>query len=155
LAEDFGFEDYAQPAGGCCFLTNEQYANKLADLWRSRGTRDYELDDMMLLKVGRHLRPKANFKVIIAREEGEGRFMEGYKKQYTSLFCASHSGPLALIDGAPDADDLLLAAQIVARYGQGRDAEQVDMRVTSPDGVQQTLQVKPLLVSDMPSAWLL
>ena len=36
----------AQPAGGCCFLTDAQYSTKLADLWRARGKRDYELDDI-------------------------------------------------------------------------------------------------------------
>ena len=25
LAAEFGFEDYAQPAGGCCFLTDKSY----------------------------------------------------------------------------------------------------------------------------------
>ena len=58
LAKEFGFDDYAQPAGGCCFLTNQRYAVKLRDLWESRGAREYELDDIMLLKVGRHLRPR-------------------------------------------------------------------------------------------------
>ena len=70
LAAHYGFEDYAQPAGGCCFLTNPQYSVKLQDLWSSRGERNYELDDIMLLKVGRHLRPRAHFKLIVAREEG-------------------------------------------------------------------------------------
>lgn len=37
LAKQFGFEDYAQPAGGCCFLTDEAYSSKLADLWSNRG----------------------------------------------------------------------------------------------------------------------
>ena len=64
LAKQFGFEDYAQPAGGCCFLTDKQYSVKLADLWATRGTREYDLDDIMLLKVGRHLRPRPNFKII-------------------------------------------------------------------------------------------
>src|SRR5699024_9523199 len=32
LAEKFGLTDFAQPAGGCCFLTHEVYSNKLADL---------------------------------------------------------------------------------------------------------------------------
>ena len=63
LAHKFGFEDWAQPAGGCCFLTDEQYSTKLVDMWQARGSRDYELDDIMLLKVGRHLRPKPNFQV--------------------------------------------------------------------------------------------
>ena len=101
LAAKFGFEDYAQPAGGCCFLTDEQYSVKLADLWQARGEKQYEMDDIMLLKVGRHLRPAANFKVIVSREEGEGKFMQGYRKQYPHLKTTSHGGPLALLDGEP------------------------------------------------------
>ena len=37
--QQLGFEDWAQPAGGCCFLTDAQYSAKLADLWQSRGER--------------------------------------------------------------------------------------------------------------------
>ena len=35
LAKQFGLSDWAQPAGGCCFLTNPEYAKKLPDLWDS------------------------------------------------------------------------------------------------------------------------
>ena len=28
MAKDWGFDDYAQPAGGCCFLTDKSYAAK-------------------------------------------------------------------------------------------------------------------------------
>ena len=98
LAAHYGLQDYAQPAGGCCFLTNEQYAVKLADLWQSRGERRYELDDIILLKVGRHIRPAPHFKVIVAREEGEGNFLHGYRKGHVALRSASHAGPYALID---------------------------------------------------------
>jgi tRNA-specific 2-thiouridylase len=59
LAAQFGFEDYAQPAGGCCFLTDPNCTIKLRDLWPCRDRRLYELDDIMLLKVGRHIRPLA------------------------------------------------------------------------------------------------
>ena len=72
LAESYGFDEYATPAGGCCFLTDKQYSDKLVDLWRGRGSRAYDFDDIMLLKIGRHLRPKENFQLIISREEGEG-----------------------------------------------------------------------------------
>ena len=74
LAKKFGYRDYAQPAGGCCFLTDETYSNKLRDLWQARNSRDYQLDDIVLLKIGRHIRPKPHFKLIIGREEGENRF---------------------------------------------------------------------------------
>jgi hypothetical protein len=153
MAEQFGFDDYAQPAGGCCFLTDKSYSAKLVDLWKSQGHKEYELDDVMLLKVGRHIRPQPNFKLIVAREEGEGRFLQGYKNEFISMNSLSHRGPLALIDGAPSAEDLYLAAQITARFGQGRDADLVDINVMTQDGAERTLQVKPLRDEDMPKEW--
>jgi len=145
--------DYAQPAGGCCFLTNEQYAVKIADLWRSRGCRDYELDDIMLLKVGRHIRPRPHFKLIVGREEGENKFLEGYKNRYTALRAISHSGPLALLDGAADEDDLRLAARLVARYGKGKDAGQVSVEITGQGQPPHTIEVRPLGQDEFHSEW--
>ncbi len=153
MAKRMGIDDYSQPAGGCCFLTDKYYSAKLVDLWQSQGSKEYELDDIMLLKVGRHIRPKANFKLIIAREEGEGRFLQGYKKDFISMHCSSHTGPLALIDGTISAEDLYFAASIVARYGQGRNAEQVDINVIDKDGSERTIQVKPLKEEEIHKEW--
>lgn len=155
LAEHYGFSDYAQPAGGCCFLTNESYSVKLNDLWRARGQRDYELDDIMLLKVGRHLRPAPHYKLIIAREEGETRFLSGYRRLYPSLATISHGGPLALVDGELTEADLQLAARIVARYGQGREAGQVELEYRETDGTARMLSVVPMPADDLPREWIL
>ena len=153
LAEKFGIKEYAQPAGGCCFLTDESYSKKLADLWQTRGTRDYELDDIMLLKVGRHLRPRPHFKVIISREEGETKFLEGYRKSFTHLRTLSHGGPLALVDGETSNDDLQLAAQLVARYSQGRNADHVDIAIHHLNGETEQLSVAPLKQESIPQEW--
>ena len=107
----------------------------------------------MLLKVGRHLRPKPHFKVIISREEGENRFLEGYRKQFISLYPSSHTGPLALIDGKPEAEDLQLAARLVARYSKGRNAEVVAVEINFTDGGHQQLQVAPLAGEEIPQEW--
>jgi tRNA U34 2-thiouridine synthase MnmA/TrmU len=155
LAAHYGLRDYAQPAGGCCFLTDAQYAVKLADLWQSRGERRYELDDIILLKVGRHIRPAPHFKVIVAREEGEGNFLHGYRKQHVALRSVSHTGPYALIDGDPTAQDVLLAARVVARYGHGRDADAVTIAVSDRDGPERDLVVKPLPPHEIPTEWVL
>ncbi|MFQ5642069.1 MAG: tRNA (5-methylaminomethyl-2-thiouridylate)-methyltransferase [Thiogranum sp.] len=155
LAASFGFEDYAQPAGGCCFLTDRQYSHKLADLWKARGERRYELDDIMLLKVGRHIRPRRNFKMIIGREEGENRFLQGYRKQYTHMLTTSHPGPLVLIDGDASKDDLDLAAQITARFSQGRNADSVDIEIHTLDGASRSLQVQPMAGEAIPRDWYL
>ncbi len=154
MAAEMGFNDFAQPAGGCCFLTDASYSAKLVDLWKARdGRKDYELDDIMLLKVGRHIRPEPHFKLIVSREEGEGRFLEGYKNEFISLRCLSHTGPLVLIDGSPSAEDLFLAAQITGRYGQGRDAEFIEVCVRQTDGTERSIQVKPFMADEIPQEW--
>ncbi len=154
MAEGFGFDEYAQPAGGCCFLTDASYSAKLVDLWKARdGDKQYDLDDVMLLKVGRHIRPEQNFKLIVAREEGEGRFMQGYKKEFITMSCVSHAGPLVLVDGTPSAEDLFLAARITARYGQGRTADQVDVSITDKAGYERIIQVKPFGSDEIPKEW--
>jgi len=152
LAQQFGFEDYAQPAGGCCFLTDQNYAVKLQDLWDNRGQKSYELDDIMLLKVGRHIRPSKAFKLIIAREEGETRFLSGYKKQFQSIKTISHAGPLTLVEGEKlDARQIELACAITARFSKGRDAELVEMVFSDQDQSTQQIHIKPL--SDIQPDW--
>lgn len=152
LAKKFGFDDFASPSGGCCFLTDKSYSTKLADLWQAQKSRDYELDDIMLLKVGRHLRPKPNYKLIISREEGENRFLSGYRKTFTSIEPESHEGPLTLVDGTPDDADLEYAARIVARFSQGRDADTVTLKVNHA-GHEKIISVTPMPADDIKKEW--
>jgi tRNA-specific 2-thiouridylase len=154
LAKQFGFEDYASPAGGCCFLTDESYSRKLVDLWKGRGDRDYEMDDIMLLKVGRHIRPRPHFKLIVSREEGENRFLEGYRKQFVHMRSTSHNGPLVLLDGRLEDGDLELAAQVTGRYGKGRAADKVTVEINFPEGRQQILEVAPLPPNELKEEWM-
>lgn len=155
LAEEFGLKDYAQPAGGCCFLTDENYSHKLADLWQARGERRYEMDDIMLLKVGRHIRPKPHFKLIIGRDNGENNFLKGYRNRFTHLHATSHTGPLVLLDGSATNGDLKLAAEITARFGKGRDANSVTIAVAEQAGNRHEFDVKPIKAELIPKAWYL
>ncbi len=155
LAKKFQFDDYAQPAGGCCVLTDKNYATKLKDLWQSRGQRDYELDDIILLKIGRHIRPRDNFKLIIAREEGENKYLQGYRRQFEQIEIVSHPGPVILIDGKPDgAEEYYLAARIAARYCKGRDSDNVTVKIYARNNdVVQELTVKPFTADEIASDW--
>ena len=153
LAEKFGIEDYATPAGGCCFLTDKQYSDKLVDLWESKNSKDYELDDIMLLKVGRHIRYTPEFKLIISIEEGENNYLNGYKNQYAYIYSSSHSGPLILIDGDFDKSNEELTAQISARFTQGKSAESVTMVFNYLDGISKEVTVKPMHIDDIKKEW--
>ena len=153
LAKQFNFADYAQPAGGCCFLTNGHYTKKLKDLWRHRGKRDYEFDDIVLLKVGRHIRPAPHFKLIIGRDEGENHFLEGYQHQFTSIKPISHLGSLTLIDGQATAEDMHLAAQIAARFTQAKTNDLVTLEINSQSGSVLTLAVTPFTTDQIRKEW--
>ena len=153
LAAKYGFTDYASPAGGCCFLTDKNYSDKLVDLWDARGTREYEMDDIMLLKVGRHIRPKPEFKLIIARDAGESIYLEGYRKQFVTIQVVSHNGPLTMVDGDIKPEDFELAAGVVARYGQGRDAEQVEVHIFVPSEDTKIMNIRPLPVEQVNEDW--
>ncbi|MFP4647763.1 MAG: tRNA (5-methylaminomethyl-2-thiouridylate)-methyltransferase [Halorhodospira sp.] len=153
LARELGLETWAQPAGGCCFLTDAHYAAKLADLWQARGAKNYDMDDIMLLKVGRHLRPLPHLKLIIAREAGETHFLQGYRRRYPHLRTVSHSGPVALLDGTWSEPDLELAARLVARYSAGRNAEHVELELEDTEGHVRSLRVPPMAPYAVPAEW--
>jgi tRNA-specific 2-thiouridylase len=109
----------------------------------------------MLLKIGRHLRPRPHFKLIVGRDEGENNFLAGYRKRFTHLFATSHQGPLVLLEGEAAPADLELAARLTARFGQGREAETVTVQVSQRDGVAQELRVPPLRPEQIPAEWYL
>ncbi|AXA33993.1 tRNA (5-methylaminomethyl-2-thiouridylate)-methyltransferase [Francisella adeliensis] len=153
MAKDYGYDDYATPAGGCCFLTDKKYSDKLVDLWQARNTREYELDDIMLLKVGRHIRYNSKFKLIVAREEGENNYLHGYKNQFVSVHSESHLGPLSLIDGNFEKQDEEFIARILARFGKGKKEESVVMKFEYLDGTCKELEVKPLAIDEVKKEW--
>ncbi len=153
LAARYGFENTAQPAGGCCFLTDESYARKLQDFWKHRQNKNYEIDDIMLLKVGRHLRPETRWKLIIARDGGESHYLTGYRHKFAHFAIISHAGPFSLLDGSLPDTEIEIAARLVARYGKSGDHELVRVRYTDASGAQQDLTVMPMKSTDVPQQW--
>jgi len=155
LAEKYDFKDYATPAGGCCMLTDESYSKKLVDMWKHRSTRDYQLDDIILLKIGRHLRFSPDFKLIIGREEGENNFLMGYKSIFTRIYSSSHSGPLTMIDGEiKNETDLQQALSLIARYTQGKNEAQVTMVMETPSGEKTSFEVQPMSEKEVSKQWM-
>lgn len=155
LAKSFGFDEYSQPAGGCCFLTDANYSNRFKDLWQHRDDKYYEIDDIMLLKIGRHIRPNERFKLIVSREEGENNFLEGYRKEFIHFRVTTHPGPLVLLVGTPNQEDLNIAAKIVARYSKGKDSDAVGIEINDMNAGVSQIEVKPYHPDDIPKKWML
>ncbi|MFA5960424.1 MAG: tRNA (5-methylaminomethyl-2-thiouridylate)-methyltransferase [Tatlockia sp.] len=155
LASSFHIQEFAQPAGGCCVLTDENYTRRLRDMWAHRDNRDYDMEDIILLKAGRHIRLKPHYKLIIARDEAESNFLTGYRKQFIHMQVLEHRGPIVLIEGTPDENDLITCAQIAGRFCSGRDAPEVSINLYHPDGQSHCLTVKPMPADDILPEWYL
>ncbi|MGC8852224.1 MAG: hypothetical protein ACP5P0_01310 [Hydrogenobacter sp.] len=115
LAKKYGLE-YEQPAGGCCYLTDENYAIKFKESLAVDGFITRE--DLVLFSVGRHLRLPSKAKLIVARNEGEAKFLMTFKNRYDHAYRKDGKGTFVLIKGDLPEEEHQLVADIVARYSK-------------------------------------
>ncbi|XP_060085030.1 tRNA-specific 2-thiouridylase MnmA 2-like [Ylistrum balloti] len=97
LAKEFGIQDYEQPAGGCCFLTDENYARKFKDLFQFDPDRRLDLEDVILLGVGRHFRMSERAKVVVGRYQEENAVIERHAGSRPILRAAEVMVPWPLL----------------------------------------------------------
>ena len=142
LAEKYGIVDYPQPAGGCCFLTDKNYAAKLKDLYTKKGKDSVSKEDIILLKVGRHFRISDAAKVIVGRDEGENNFLKNYAYNRWAFEALDFEGPLTLAEGELSIDEIRTVAEITARFSDGKHQNviRVEWRRGSETAV---IEVKP------------
>lgn len=154
LAKKYGFKNFPQPAGGC-LLTEPNFCKRIKDMWHANASKDYTLDEINLLKVGRHIRPRPHFKLIIGREEAENKFLEKFRDKYISLHCVDLLGPVVLIDGEVTQDDLNLAARIVAKFSKHVGVEEILVQIDGFQKYAHQLKVKPLIAEEILLEWYL
>ena len=142
LAARLGVTEWPQPAGGCCYLTDPNYAVLVFDLFAHRGRAEVEREDMILCKVGRHFRISPSAKLIVGRFEEENNFLRNFGGPRPRLEARDFTGPLTLIDGEADEAALQTAARVTARYGHGKGESEVVVTL-SHQGSQQELRVPP------------
>jgi len=149
LAEKLGIEEYLTPAGGC-LLTEAEFTRKLRDLISSGKV---GLEDVHLLKIGRHFRAKSSLKIIIGRDEEEnGRLMDLAKNEDILVKMRDFAGPLTLLrtNGLEETSNgeipklIETAARLTARYSKGKDEERVGVDYWSKNsGEKRFIQVTP------------
>jgi tRNA-specific 2-thiouridylase len=129
LARELGLTDWPQPAGGCCYLTDESFARKFFDVLDARASAGEERrlapEDVVLLSTGRHFRLSPRAKLVVGRTEVENALLEHHVEGRARLEAKDVPGPVALVEGVPTWEERQLAARIVARYGKGKDAPRV------------------------------
>ncbi len=146
LARELGIVEWPQPAGGCCYLTDESFSRKFFDILDARELageeRRIRKEDIVLLSTGRHFRLSKAAKLVVGRSEGENAILESYGEGRARLMARDLTGPVALVEGTTTWEERQLAARIVARYGKGRTLPRVEVE-WSEDGVVEVLEVEP------------
>ncbi len=125
LAERYGVRDYPCPAGGC-LLTDPNFAKRIRDLMVHEP--HFTLNDVHLLKVGRHFRLSPDLKLVVGRDEGDNQKLQVFAQEQDILLKVRHApGPLSLLRGRTGDDGVHKAAAITVRYGKAKDRARVEV----------------------------
>jgi tRNA-specific 2-thiouridylase len=146
LASDYGINDYPCPAGGC-LLTDPGFALRMKDLMKNNP--DFSLNDVHLLKLGRHFRLTPLAKVVMGRNEGEnGKILCLVKEGDTILRVKHFPGPLALARGEVSHKEILQSAVITAKYSKAKFQPEVEVEYQVIPMPPKEMVVSPSMVED-------
>lgn len=140
LAKSIGLRSIPNSAGGC-LLTDKHFAARVRDLIEHEG--DITLNDVELLKVGRHFRLSAKAKLIVGRNKDENEIIDSLKRESDLILEPKDvKGPKALLRGEYDEGIITTAAEIVCRYS---DTDGICTILINKNGINLTeIRAKPI-----------
>lgn len=114
LARNFNIKDYPCAAGGC-LLTDPGFAKRVKDLINYG---ELSLNNVELLKIGRHFRISENTKLAVGRNKKENGELVNLSKENDYLFFPNEglAGPTSLGRGNFSEDLIKLSCSITCRY---------------------------------------
>lgn len=114
MARAYGITSYRNPGGGC-LLTEAGFSRKLRDLIHYG---QLDLQQIELLKHGRHFRLSERVKLIVGRHEQDNDTLQALAEGFLVMQTPAVPGPLAVVNSSemPDTALLQLAAGILLRY---------------------------------------
>ncbi len=114
LADKYKIGDYPAPAGGC-LLTDENFTNRLKDLMAND---KFTIENIELLKLGRHFRIGKKLKFIVGRNEAENKTILEMAKAGDIVFEPKIvPGPTGILQGSGiGPGQIETSARIVSRY---------------------------------------
>jgi tRNA U34 2-thiouridine synthase MnmA/TrmU len=141
LAKELGVTDYPSSGGGC-LLTENSFSGRLKDLFEHQP--ECGVYDIELLKLGRPFRLSAQAKLTLGRNRSSNEALKRLAEDCGCLLrCCNFSGPLGVVSGEAQVEDLMRAAAIVASYGKGAQEKQVEVLICE-NKQQQVITVTPM-----------
>jgi tRNA-specific 2-thiouridylase len=142
MVSELGLRQYSTPAGGCS-LTEPGFSARMRDLLE--GKQPWGIQDVRLLRLGRHFRLTPTCKLVVGRNKRENDLLEiKLVPGDLKLEARGVRGPVALLRGRASSGDLEKSMAVVARYCD-RTEETADVVAMTSEGVEvQRRLVAPL-----------
>lgn len=113
LADEYGFEEFESPGGGC-LLTESAFEKKIRDIMEHD---TFTVEDIDLLKAGRHLRLPDGAKLVIGRDQADNEKLTKIENsKYIFARALDISGPMSLLSVNASEDDKKLSAKLILTY---------------------------------------
>ena len=114
MAKKYGIENPPN-AGGGCLLTEPQFGVKAKDLFEH--TETPTINDIDLLKIGRHFRLDEKTKFVVGRNKDENEMIKAIALPGDILMEArDHVGPVSILRGETAKDHVKFASSVTLRY---------------------------------------
>ncbi|MFA5502207.1 MAG: argininosuccinate synthase domain-containing protein [Sulfurovaceae bacterium] len=125
MAAEYGWEEYESPGGGC-LLTDIHYSQRIKE---HISYDSFGLEDIDILKFGRHFRLPDNAKLIVGRDEADNEALKSIESHKYIQIALPVIGPFSLISVSASSQDKELAARIVITYAKSKKDEVYEIAV--------------------------
>lgn len=128
LAAEFGVKAFPSPAGGC-LLTDKFFSIRLRDLFEYG--KDCSVDDVKLLRLGRHFRLDPETKVIVGRDERDNILIEKMFREGDALIVLDEDvpSPTTLLRGNVNENTMRTAGELTAAFSSQRASTEVIINI--------------------------
>ena len=134
MAKAYGWEDYESPGGGC-LLTESHYSDRIRE-FISFDT--FEVEDIELLKFGRHFRLPDGAKLAVGRDKEDNEGLQAIQSEKYVTIKLPIGGPFSLLSIGASSEDRALAAKLAMTYARSSAEESYDVEVGD-----ETITVSP------------
>jgi tRNA-specific 2-thiouridylase len=135
MAKEYGIENPPN-AGGGCLLTEPQFGVKAKDLFDHIETPT--INEIDLLKIGRHFRLDEETKFVIGRNKDENEMIKALALPGDILLEAKdYVGPISILRGKNAKEHLKFASSVTLRYSDAPNNEQAIVSIRDSDLVEE------------------
>jgi len=128
MAKKYGIENPPN-AGGGCLLTDPTFGLRAKDLFAH--TETPKINDIDLLKVGRHFRFDEQTKFVVGRNKDENEMIKAIALPEDILLQArDHMGPVSILRGKNAETYVKVASSVTLRYSDAPKGEQASITIS-------------------------